>query len=62
MIFEEVDSQRSHKPLKKPQYWGSINGADLHNLLKLFESLVDGRLVGIPSIPSVSEVRDLIIY
>lgn len=37
-------------------------GAELHNLLKLFESLVDGRLARVPSVPSVSEVRELVIY
>ena len=38
------------------------NGADLQNVLKLFEALVDGRLSGLPSIAMVNQSSEKIIY
>ena len=37
-------------------------GAELQNLLKLFEVLADGRLVGIASLPSTTASVKHIIY
>lgn len=37
-------------------------GATLQNLLKLFEALVNGRLIALPTIKVESKNIDLIIY
>lgn len=41
---------------------GSLLGAELQNLLKLFGSLVDGQLSNIPTIPIASKIKEKIIY
>lgn len=40
----------------------SFHGAELQNLLKLFEALFDGSLLGTPKIPQATNTKELIIY
>ncbi len=39
-----------------------IIGAELHNLLKLFDSLVDGQLKGVPALPASNLFKNVITY
>jgi hypothetical protein len=48
---------KGHRSVRKFPF-----GAELQNLPKLFGSLLDGRLSSIPTIPIVSESKELIIY
>jgi hypothetical protein len=40
----------------------SAVNAELHNLVKLPEALVDGRLLSAPGLPVLFRLRELIIY
>lgn len=47
---------------KAPPEWDSFRGAELQNLLKLFEALVNGELPARSSILSMDRSSDKIIY
>lgn len=59
-----MDKAKNHRNNRR--FTGVItqfsDGADIQNVLKLFEALVDGRLSGLPSIAMVNQSSEKIIY